>query len=693
MVTARKRSESLRDIPTSIDAFTGERLAELGYTSVEDILKLSPGVTFESGFTPSSTTVIVRGITNDSRGVGPRTVGRFYGSVPLTNSSIMGVEPDLDIFDMASIEVLKGPQGTLFGGSALAGAIRYVPNLPDFGGFHGALSAGMGWTADSDDLNSDYALMLNLPLSDRFALRFAGSARNTAGYLDDTISGEKDINDFRTRQGRLLAAWQPTDTFSVGAQYLRYKGDLGAFGYVDGTRPARVRSKRLLDDHEYANIELYGANLNWDIGPFTAVWESNRLDKDRDQLNDVTQFLGLVGSGITVGQTFLEATQQTTHEFRIVSNTPGSGGGLLGNWHYTVGLFHMDSAQTRPVVLNLTFPTHRTRQGGGATIEAKESAFYFDLTRNFGGFELNLGGRYFDQSTRGGNFFDFNYSSLTPGGIPDGVSFVPNYATFVDLSENGFNPKAALRWFAGEHVTLVASYAKGFRFGGINGNTFDPSVPVPFTYGSDQIDNYELGLRTTWLDRRLTFDATAFYIDWTNLQVLQRADIYAFVDNVGAAEVKGLEMALNAVLTDRWSVLLNASYQDARTSAFFQSGEFGPVESGTRLPQSPRLTGAAQLRYQQWYGSLGFDGSLTYSYRGSSHNNLINTIPLDAYGTLDLALSVQNTSMRMQPRLSLVGKNLTDESAPIFGFTLRGVTDVISINQPRTVMLKLDLAF
>src|SRR5688572_24769388 len=84
VVTARKRSESVRDIPTSIDAFTGERLAELGYTSVEDVLKLSPGVTFESGFTPSSTTVIVRGITTDSRGVGPRTVGRFYAKVPLT---------------------------------------------------------------------------------------------------------------------------------------------------------------------------------------------------------------------------------------------------------------------------------------------------------------------------------------------------------------------------------------------------------------------------------------------------------------------------------------------------------------------------------------------------------------------------------------------------------------------------------
>src|SRR5690606_24806841 len=112
VVTARKRSESVRDIPTSIDAFTGDRLEELGYSNVEQLLKLSPGVTYEAGFSPSASSIIVRGIANDSRGIGPRTVGRFYGNVPLTNSSIMGVEVDPDVWDMSTVEILKGPQGT-----------------------------------------------------------------------------------------------------------------------------------------------------------------------------------------------------------------------------------------------------------------------------------------------------------------------------------------------------------------------------------------------------------------------------------------------------------------------------------------------------------------------------------------------------------------------------------------------------
>lgn len=694
VVTSRKRSESVRDIPTSINAFTGERLAELGYTSVEDVLKLTPGVTFEAGFTPSSTSIIVRGITNDSRGTGPRTVGRFYGNVPLTNSSIMGVEPDLDMFDMATVEVLKGPQGTLFGGSALAGAIRYAPNLPDFDGAYGALSLGIGQTASSSDLSSELALMFNSPLSDTLAFRFAGSVRDMGGFLDNAISGEKDYNSFETRQGRLLATWQPTDLFALNAQYLKYRGDLGGFNYVDGLVPTRIRTKLSLDDYEKSNVDLYGLSVTWELDAATLVLESNRLEKDRDQYNDVTAFIGLFGTGITVGQNFLEATKQNTHEIRLVSNQPSSGDGLFGNWSYTVGLFYMDSDQTRPVRLDLTFPTNITQQGGGATISSREKALYFDLTRRFGDlFELNLGGRYFDQWTRGGNFADFAYNSNVPPGLPDAVQFDPDYSTFASMKENGFNPKAAGRWFLNDNVTLVASYAKGFRFGGINGYSLDPDVPVPFSYGSDKIDNYEIGLRTVWADNRINADITAFYIDWTNLQILQRADIYAFIDNVGAAEVKGVEGSINALLGDHWSVLINASYQTAETSKFFDSGEFGPINAGTRLPQSPRLTSSAQLRHQTYVGAWWFDSSLTYSHRSSSTNNLINSIPLKAYGTLDLAISAQNTEMKMEPRLSLVAKNITDESEAVFGFTLKNVTDVISTNYPRHVMLRLDLSF
>lgn len=701
VVTARKREESIRDIPTSIDAFTGGRLDSLGYNNVEAIVKLSPGVSFEAGFTPSSTSIIVRGITNDSRGVGPRTVGRFYDNVPLTNPSIMGVEPDLDTFDMRTVEVLKGPQGTLFGGSALAGAIRYQPNEPEIGAFRGAASAGVGWVASSSDTNSDYALMLNVPVADTFAFRLAGSVRDFAGYIDDVRSGEKDINSYRAKQGRAMAKWQPTDAFALDATYLKYEGNLGAFNWIEGTEPVRERTKRSLDDYEFSDVDLISLRGTWDVGAFSTILEASRLEKERDQTNDVTIFVGLFGTGITVGQNFLEATDQDTYELRIVSNEPSAGGGLFGGWQYTAGLFYMESDQTRPVIITLNFPAFTNKQGGGAIVSAEEKAAYFDLTRTFdAGFELNFGGRYFSQVTEGGIFRDFAYSSASPGGLPDEIVFIPKTDGFSRLKEDGFNPKAAIRWFASPNVTAIASYAKGFRFGGINGDKlaledaiFQTDVEIPFTFGSDEIDNWELGLRTSWLDGRLTADATLFFIDWKNLQVLQRAGVFAFTDNVGGAEVKGVEFAFNALLTDNWSVALNASYQDAKTSEDFQSGEFGFVPSGTALPNSPKWTGAAQLRYQRPVGSTTFDGTATYAYRDSSSNNLIRSIPLEAYGSLDVAASVEFTEVRFSPRLSLVGKNLTDEKAAIFGFQLAGRDPVISINQPRQIGLKLDLFF
>jgi iron complex outermembrane receptor protein len=701
VVTARKREESVRDIPTSIDAFSGARLESLGYNNVEAIVKLSPGVSFEAGFTPSSTSIIVRGITNDSRGVGPRTVGRFYDNVPLTNPSIMGVEPDLDTFDMRTVEVLKGPQGTLFGGSALAGAIRYQPNAPELGAWQGAASAGIGWVASSSDNNTDYALMVNAPLSDSFAVRFAGSVRNFAGYIDDTRSGEEDINSFRAKQGRVMAKWQPNESLSLEASYLKYEGDLGAFNWIEGIEPVRERTKRSVDDFELSNVDMLGFRGSWDSGAFSTVFEANSLEKERDQTNDVTIFVGLFGTGITVGQNFLEATDQDSYELRVVSNEPSAGDGLFGNWQYTAGLFFLDSEQTRPVVITLNFPTATNQQGGGAVVSAEEKAVFFDLTRTFGeGFELNLGGRYFSQVTEGGTFVDFAFSSANPGGLPDNISFVPKTNGFSRLKEDGFNPKAAIRWFASPNVTAIASYAKGFRFGGINGDKlvlenaiFQTNVDIPFTFGSDEIDNWELGLRTSWLDGRVTADGTLFLVDWKNLQVLQRAGVFAFTDNVGGAEVKGVEFALNALLSDSWSMLLNASYQNAKTSEDFQSGEFGFVPSGTVLPNAPKWTGAAQLRYQGAVGSTDVDGSLTYAFRSSSSNNLINSIPLDAYGTLDFSVGVQLPAFRLKPRLSLVARNLTDERAAIFGFKLAGRDPVISINQPRQIGLKLDVVF
>ncbi len=691
IVTARKRDESVRDIPTSINAFTGDELVSLGLRSVEDVLRLTPGVTFETGLTSSSTSIIVRGVTNDSRSPGPRTVGRFYGDVPLTNPSIQGAEADFDTFDMRTVEVLKGPQGTLFGGSALAGAFRYEPNLPETGKWSGAAGIGGGTMASSDDTSHAYELMLNMPLGERFALRFAGSDRYVPGFIDDATSGDDDSNDYRAKQGRVMAGWEITDALRFDAQYLKFEGRLDGYNFVEGNSPNRVRLHKYFDDYENSDISLYGGKVVWDMGPASIVFEGNNLQMDRDQVNDVSIFLGAPASGLEVYQNFLMWTDQDTYELRVVSNSPSSGPALFADWNYVAGVFYMKSDQGSTNATWIDFPTFTRAQGGGGFVTAEEKALYLDVTRNFGKWELNLGGRYFDQTTRGKGYASFVYNSTDPGGIPP-IEFILGNAEQI-ADQSGFNPKAALRWFATDHATYVASYARGYRFGGLNSV---PNAPpeVPTSFKSDEIDNFELGVRTTWLDGRLTADLTAFYINWERLQMLQRFGTYGytFTDNVGAAEIKGAEFALNAAPTPNWLFSIGGSYQDAKTSESFNSVEWGFVESGTQLGQSPRFTGYTQLRYMQPFENVELDSTMTYSYRSGAPNNLVNSIPLDAFGTLDLALSMQFTNMDFRPRLSLIGKNLTDEQAALFGLRVNGV-DVVSMNMPRQLMLKLDVAF
>lgn len=689
IVTARKREETVRDIPTSINAFTGDELASLGYRSVEDILRVTPGVTFESGLTAASTSIIVRGVTSDSRSPGPRTVGRFYGDIPLSNPSVSGAEPDLDVFDMRTVEVLKGPQGTLFGASALAGALRYEPNLPEMGKWGGAAGIGGGTMASSEGTSHLYELMFNMPLGERFALRFAGSDRYVPGYIDDARSGDRDFNDYRAKLGRVMAGWEATDSLRVDVQYMKSEGRLGGYKYVEGKVPSRVRHLRYFNDYEDSDFSLYGGKVTWNLGPASLVIEGSNLKKDGDQLNDVSMFIGAPISGITLTQNFHPSTDQNAYELRVVSNSPSSGPALFANWNYVAGLFYMKADQATTILSRFNFPTFTRVVGGGGKVSSDEKAFYFDVTRNFGHWELNLGGRYFDEATRGKGVIPFVYNSTDPGGIP------PTRFAFGDAqartSQSGFNPKAAIRWFATDHATLVASYARGYRFGGLN-SVPDPTVPT--SYKSDEIDNYELGARTTWLDGRLTADLTAFYIDWKRLQILQRFGTlaYTYTANVGAAEIKGVEFALNAAPTPNWLLSVGGSYQDAKTAKFFNSAEWGPIEPGTRLGQAPLFTGYAQVRYKKPFARVEFDTTATYSYRSSARNNLINSIPLDAFGTVDLAASVQFKDMSLRPRLSLLGTNLTDKQAVLFGLRINNV-DTISTNMPRQVMLKLDLAF
>lgn len=691
VVTATKREASKRDIPLSIDAFDARELEQSGATGIEQIIAFSPGAALAKGASPDSQNVTLRGITNVG-GLRTRAVGSFYGDISLANPSLLGIQPDLDPFDLRAVEVLKGPQGTLFGGSALSGALRYMPNRPVLGEFGGRLQTTMGRVSASDELQTKHGAVLNLPLRDVAALRVAGMQRQDAGYVDDTRAGEADVNRHRLDLLRGTLSLEPTEYFGLDLGYLQRRVRSPNSDLVDTHRDYR-HDNRFREDVSQSDVSL--AHLEWryalDFADLTGI--SARLRKPGFMFRDATRAQGAQGTG---AQSFLlnvvDATQ-TSHELRLMSSEPTrSRFAALNEWSYVLGLFSMRSDQT--LAQHLTATTAPAALLGNllggspaaADLEAvradlaavaDETALFFDLTRSFfGTWELNLGGRFYRQVTDGRT--DASNS---------GVVVSEAEAVFV---EKGFNPKLALSWRPVEPLMLFAAASRGFRFGGVNATV--PGSDIPPFYKSDEIWNYELGIRTTWLDNRLQADITAFAIDWTDQQVNQIfQNAIAYLDNLSSTRVRGVELSAQTALPWGFGLTGNLAYVDSHTAEDFDSEE-GPIAAGTRSAFTPRRTGSVIGSWGAPIGDWQLGASVNAAYSDERKANLSGSIRLESYWTYGASLQVQRPDWAGAPSLGLSATNLSNERYLLNASAVRDANNFTGVlAQPRTVLLSLGI--
>ncbi len=708
VVTATKRESSVRDIPISIDAMSGEQLTESGATGLEQILAQSPGVTFSSsGGSEIRQQVVIRGVTaSGTASYGGSTTGYLFNDVSLVNPSLAGSVPGIDPYDLATLEVLKGPQGTLFGGAALAGAVRYVPHKPVFGEFSGGIAGGLVTMADSDEIGNELTGRLNLPVGEEAAVRIAASQRQSPGVLDDLSTGEKDIDNRSNLQARVIGSWAITDR--LGAELMAYSFDAeaDASGASDN-RDARTTASRRVATPGESSARIYRGELQYDFDGFHITGIGSYIEKDSDSIYDLTAFHGLDGvPGLTVSQNFLASSEQTTGELRLVSSAPtDSDHWLLRDWQYLAGLYWLDADQVfnLPTFASLSTGSALDRLGLGAILDllpieldpsvgltigsdvsatADEKAFFFDLTRTLGeAFELNLGGRYFRQSGEGQFAGSLNRITTNSGSA--------------DLTEEGFNPKFALTWRATDDIAVIASYAKGFRFGGFNNNPLrDPGIP--FTYYSDEIRNYELSLRSDWLGGALRIDSTAFYVDWINPQVRQSSQVTStsFITNAGAARVQGIESAITALLPAGITLMLNGSYLDARLTEAFDSAR-GLAEKGSRLPATPFVTAAFNLSHQGAIGRWETTSALGYTYQGEANSEVAGYEKLPAYGLLGASINLRRPGT-FTPTLRVSGTNLLNETVPanaFQGISSTGGKTNYGLIQARTLVVSLGVEF
>ena len=735
-ITASKRLKAQRDLPGSVGALRGEQLEELRAQGMADYMKLIPGVSLiGSDYDTGSQIIIIRGIASSLDGgqFTGQTTGIYVDEMPFSDLFWPQSVPDLNPFDLERVEVLKGPQGTLFGSGALAGAVRYVLKKPSLGIWQTKASGTVMQSKFSEGLSRVGALAQNVPLGDTAALRVAGVYRKEPGMLDVLPAGsheryEQDANKIDQFTGRILGSWQATDALKISG-----------FGFGQQTDVADLSSSRNRDRPERNNQPFAGpsdgsfggANLGaeYDFDATQLLYTGTHLRKE-------TYSRGYAGR--LLGDAF--ATQDDNHWYNLlIGDVTGSTHEVrwsskdAANWEWLVGAAHMNYVQrvfqftpnpgppdsgyyaNPPENPEDVPPADRSSSFLWAVIDGDgtEQALFGEATRRLGEhWEVTLGGRQFKTEMIADTVLaGAQINALFPGE----TERRDHYETRAE----GFNPKFALRYLHDNNIQALLLVAKGFQFGGFQLNppalNFQQAAQdAGFNFGpydSSTLWNYELSLRTEWLDRRLRFDTTLFYMDWTDLQLTVQLpanpvplpvppgsglpeDVpFAVIVNVGAAHTEGLEMALEVLPFEGATFTSSAAWVSALTDeAFDHDHPDGPVPAGRRLPGSPRFQWANQFSYafqvpytERWRSTF----ALTHSHIGSYPNSIRPTYDSGGYDTLDARVNFgAEGAAAWIPEVTLGMLNITDVRGVSIGDETSTDGAYIFV-KPRTTMLSL----
>ncbi len=751
IVTASKRAQQQRDVPGSVAALRGSDLELIKAQNLADYLKQVPGVVlFErdaDGGIP-----IIRGINTGSGGLTSATiitqlpVGIYVDDMPFTDLYLPLSMPDLNPFDLQRVEILKGPQGTLFGSGALAGGIRYVLQKPKPGIWETKLSATRSFNRYSDEPSDIAAAALNVPLKEGAALRLTGTLREQAGKIDEVDRGP-DVDSLRQVSGRLQGQWEPSERLDLSGFYFSQSSDQANASGADNRR----NFEREFGGFSRRESGFSGANFSarQAFDDFDLLSSSNYLRKDLS--NDGAEPLGSApvagdsdgdggdngpgtedaGEDDTVAYVLDSQTAGWLQEFRLSS--PPDLDWQPWDWvsvQWLLGAAHQRSAQDVQQFID----SSRVRENAGPAEEspllpvdtpqgsvqgsrelallfleldsvASETALFGEATARFGShWEATLGLRAFRTRLRVDGLVAGAQNTAFDAGSTE--SEVHN-----TVRAQGLNPKLALRFLFNDRVQLYALAAKGFQFGGVQINppvaVLTATLPEAFdVFESSKLWNYEIGLRSEFFARRLRLDLSLFRLDWRDLQITVRRPFVpggenfgltiAFIENIGRARSQGAEAALAFKPLPGLEFTSNAAWIKAVTTQDFEAAT-GFVAAGTRLPGSPRFQWSNILSYaitRAWLGAWQARINAIHSYLGASYNDLHYFREQGGYSTYDASLIVSKPKARIAPEISVSMLNISDRRGISAVNGAAGARDVdYFFVRPRTLMVSLGLQF
>ncbi|HVT35908.1 MAG TPA: TonB-dependent receptor [Nevskiaceae bacterium] len=709
VVTATKRTKSLRDLPQSISAFDGETLERKGKMNLSDYIQETPGVV-ANDYGSGLVQVTMRGITTDTSPLSPipSAVGFFIGDTSFTDPYINGVTPDLSAFDLADVEVLKGPQGTLFGGAALAGAIRYQLQEPVIGEWQ-AKGFGQYVTIDQGSPAWTEGGALNVPLwtDHDLAARVVYVKRNYGGVYDDFRSGQKDVNRGGGDQVRATLLWQPADwKFKLTHLTQDFSTPNGANTTLspDGPRGSGAFLYPEPASNSFS-LDTFEGNYNFDAMRLVSL--TSYSTKKLQVYADATAVLVGVPppnypASAGAFETFYDNSRSIAQELRLQSTSSG-------DFQWLVGAYLFRYQVNFDLVAD-TVANQALHQGLGGLFDpvyddtvlihaytdakAREDALFFDLSEKFWDrLELSGGARLYRTGVSGG--FEGNGVLARAANNGQNVNALHNA-----IDEKGINPRLAATFHFSRDISLYAQAAKGFRFGGVQSVPSSPTNGVPATYQSDSLWNYELGVRTAWLDNTLHADLTGFYIQYRNPQIVQKTQTTSlnFTSNVPGAVSRGLEASvLWLTPLNGLRVSLSGGVDDTYTTKPFKAVTGDTVEPGTQMPGTAKSQYNADLLYVLPVSFMAAGADLGYTYVGKGYSDLLETVPVNDFGTLNATLYGGMQLGSLRPQLSISMSNILNVTTPIAGGSGKSITDIpfttYTLNPPRALTLRLSLDF
>ena len=742
-VTANKLNASkVLDAPISIQALSGDALQTQGASGIMDVAGLIPGLSIQD-LGPGDKKYVIRGINSS----GASTTGVYYGEAVVSGSNADdggGFQPDIRMYDLQDVEVLRGPQGTLYGASSMSGTIRFIPKLPNLTNVEGYATMEGSDTAHAPHENYKFNGAVNLPLIDgQLAVRLVGWKQFDSGYIDQIRVGAgvggvpsgqptrplglmRGVNDDDVGGGRLAVRYQPLDSLTIDANYTqqietsggssRYTpAGITAFngGPIAPVQGCDLCNTDVTQSAWRDDIKVFGATVKYDTGFGTITGTTNQFNRRTNFNFDSTPVLVSFDVDIPALTAEPRERQVNSSEIRYAS-------AFDGPVNFVAGVYREHEHQKLDVNViatngdglpigsfcdnnscdALTFP------GTGTTFFGRTDERWTTSYAGFGEVTWKAterltavaGVRYFTESLQG-----VQTQTHPFGGFPETDS---NLVPVPDPNESfsKFTWKGNISYRFSDELLAYSTVSTGFRSGGLNAVTL-PFEPIPPAYKPDSLINFEVGAKGR-VSGLFDYQADVYFIRWSNMQVQQTTSDGAFVylGNAGEAKVKGVELELSAHPIEYLTANLTGSWQEAYLALgadqiFVSPGvtqyELNPTlgRTGDAIPNVPRTQASLSLNYTRpiqngWEAMAATD----ITYRGATNayfaSNAFN-VPLASYTTVALRVGL----IKDQWSFTAFARNLTDKRAQVSAINSSQDPHALLTIQPRTIGLTVTRKF